>query len=117
MTSNKIKAGSKVVMNHSQRQAFLKNSSLGQLFGIAHLLPESEDTSSNDNALKFQEKFVEVKYTSEDTLHYRVLEPSKKSGRRWFSRVTIPDGNKTVSLIWMQLYSKVDKLALPINSH
>ncbi|CDN17282.1 hypothetical protein RintRC_2243 [Richelia intracellularis] len=32
MNSNKIKAGTKVVMTHSQRQAFLKKSFLGKRF-------------------------------------------------------------------------------------
>ncbi|MBE9205802.1 hypothetical protein IQ244_04600 [Nostoc sp. LEGE 06077] len=40
MSSDEIKAGSKEMMTHAQRQAFLKKSSLGKLFGIAHLLPE-----------------------------------------------------------------------------
>ncbi len=51
MASNTIKAGSKVVMTHAQRQAFLKTSPLGQLFGVAHLLPEVEDSKSHNHAL------------------------------------------------------------------
>lgn len=35
-----MKAGTKVVMSHTQRQAFLKTSRLGELLGVAHLLPE-----------------------------------------------------------------------------
>lgn len=38
--SDEIKAGTKVPMNHAQRQAFFKTSHLGQVFGVAHLLPE-----------------------------------------------------------------------------
>ncbi len=46
MNSNEIKAGSKVVMTHSQRQAFLKKSSLGKLLGVSHLLPEVEQETN-----------------------------------------------------------------------
>lgn len=35
-------AGTKVIMTHAQRQAFLKTSGLGEIFGVAHLLPEIE---------------------------------------------------------------------------
>ncbi|WP_242048273.1 MULTISPECIES: hypothetical protein [Nostocaceae] len=42
MSSDEIRAGSKEMMTHAQRQAFLKTSSLGQLFGVANLLPEVE---------------------------------------------------------------------------
>lgn len=40
MSSDEIRAGSSEIMTHAQRQAFLKKSSLGKLFGVAHLLPE-----------------------------------------------------------------------------
>lgn len=40
VTSDTVKAGTKVVMTHAQRQAFLKTSRLGELLGVAHLLPE-----------------------------------------------------------------------------
>lgn len=36
-------AGSKHIMTHAQRQAFLKTSHLGKLLGVAHLLPEVEE--------------------------------------------------------------------------
>ena len=42
MNSNEIMAGSKEIMTHAQRQAFLKTSRLGKLLGVAHLLPESD---------------------------------------------------------------------------
>lgn len=35
-------AGTQVVMTHAERQAFLKTSRLGEIFGVAHLLPEVE---------------------------------------------------------------------------
>lgn len=65
MASNKIKAGSKVVMSHSQRQAFMKTSSLGELFGVAHLLPDVENITSKNNALTSPAKFLDVTYKSE----------------------------------------------------
>ncbi|WP_414551654.1 hypothetical protein [Anabaena sp. CCY 0017] len=45
LISSEIKAGSKFAMNHAERQAFMKTSSLGKLFGVSHLLPEIEDLS------------------------------------------------------------------------
>jgi hypothetical protein len=51
MTSEEIKAGSRLIMTHAQRQAFLKTSALGQLFGIAHLLSNStQDENYSDNS-------------------------------------------------------------------
>jgi len=40
LNSDEIRAGTKIPMTHAQRQAFLKTSRLGQVFGVAHLLPE-----------------------------------------------------------------------------
>lgn len=46
MTSDEVKAGTKVVMTHAERQAFLKRSRLGQVAGVSHLLPEvAEETN------------------------------------------------------------------------
>lgn len=45
LTSDEVMAGTKVVMTHAQRQAFLKTSRLGEIFGVAHLLPEIEDVA------------------------------------------------------------------------
>lgn len=39
-------AGTKVVMTHAARQAFLKTSRLGEIFGVAHLLPEVEEVTN-----------------------------------------------------------------------
>ena len=51
MSSDEIMAGSKEIMTHAQRQAFLKTSYAGKLFGVAHLLPEvievTEEKSEN----------------------------------------------------------------------
>ncbi|MBJ7298778.1 MAG: hypothetical protein ACK4YK_09440 [Dolichospermum sp.] len=43
MSSEEIMAGSKEIMTHAQRQAFLKTSYAGKLFGVAHLLPDVEE--------------------------------------------------------------------------
>ena len=32
----------KIVMTHAERQKYLKTSGLGELFGVAHLLPDVE---------------------------------------------------------------------------
>ena len=45
LTSDEVMAGTKVIMTHAQRQAFLKTSRLGEIFGVAHLLPEIEDVA------------------------------------------------------------------------
>ncbi|HEY9599612.1 MAG TPA: hypothetical protein V6D33_18270 [Cyanophyceae cyanobacterium] len=50
MTSDQVRAGTKVVMSHAERQAFLKASPFGQLLGVAHLLPEVG--KAKDAALK-----------------------------------------------------------------
>jgi hypothetical protein len=46
MSSDEIRVGSSEMMTHAQRQAFLKTSLLGKLFGVAHLLPEVEETTN-----------------------------------------------------------------------
>ena len=40
LTPDKIRAGTTVIMTHTQRQAFLKTSRLGEVLGVAHLLPD-----------------------------------------------------------------------------
>ena len=45
LTSDEVMAGTKVVMTHAERQAFLKTSRLGEIFGVAHLLPEVEEVT------------------------------------------------------------------------
>jgi hypothetical protein len=56
MSSEEIMVGSKEIMTHAQRQAFLKTSYLGKLLGVAHLLPEvievTEEKSENLPHLK-----------------------------------------------------------------
>jgi hypothetical protein len=56
MSSDEIRAGLKETMTHAQRQAFLKTSSLGKLFGVAHLLPEIEETTSSHDSSSNQAK-------------------------------------------------------------
>ncbi|BDI16756.1 hypothetical protein ANSO36C_25580 [Nostoc cf. commune SO-36] len=103
MASNTIKAGSNVVMTHAQRQAFLKTSSLGQLFGVTHLLPEVEDSKSYNYTLSNQAKLVDVdiSFSSKHKFQYEMLEPYRKGRGKCF---------RTVS--WMHLYhSKVEKIS------
>ena len=35
LTSNQVRAGTKAVMNHKERQAFLKNSEIGKMLGFS----------------------------------------------------------------------------------
>ena len=46
LTSDEVIAGTKVIMTHAQRQAFLKTSRLGEIFGVAHLLPEIQGVAN-----------------------------------------------------------------------
>jgi hypothetical protein len=39
LTSDQVKAGTKVIMTHAERQAYLTKSGLADLFGVADLLP------------------------------------------------------------------------------
>ncbi|MGA9383063.1 MAG: hypothetical protein WBV73_30240 [Phormidium sp.] len=43
LTSDQVKAGTKVIMTHAERQAYLKKSGLAELCGVADLLPEIEE--------------------------------------------------------------------------
>lgn len=40
LTPDEVRAGTKVVMTHAERQVFLKNSRLGQLLGVERWLTE-----------------------------------------------------------------------------
>jgi len=46
LIGDEVMAGTKVVMTHAERQAFLKTSNLGEIFGVAHLLPEVEEVTN-----------------------------------------------------------------------
>lgn len=60
LTTDEVMAGTKVIMTHAQRQAFLKTSRLGEIFGVAHLLPEIEDV-----AHKVREKSIRMSVVRE----------------------------------------------------
>ncbi|MBD2357255.1 protochlorophyllide oxidoreductase [Tolypothrix sp. FACHB-123] len=98
MSSDEIRAGSSEIMTHAQRQAFLKTSSLGNLFGVAHLLPEIEESTSGDYNFSNQDKFANKLFVGEQNFQcYEVLKISRKGHVKWV---------RTVS--WMQLYLKIE---------
>jgi hypothetical protein len=68
MSSDEVMAGSKQIMTHAQRQAFLKTSYLGKLLGVAHLLPEVEEVKEE---------------VSEDFPHLKQLRVSKLYTDNW----------------------------------
>jgi len=45
LTSEEVKAGTKVILTHAGRQAYVKRSGLGELFGVADLLPNVGETA------------------------------------------------------------------------
>lgn len=49
LVPNEVRAGTTVIMTHAQRQAFLKNSRLGQILGVSHLLPDAEEASHHSD--------------------------------------------------------------------
>jgi len=67
MSSDEIRAGSSEMMTHAQRQAFLKTSSLGKLLGVAHLLPEIEETTSSHDSYSNQAKVADRLFVSEQS--------------------------------------------------
>lgn len=50
MNSQEVKAGTKVIMTHAERQAFLKQSSLGKLFGVSQALSEPKSEACNEES-------------------------------------------------------------------
>lgn len=40
LTSDRVKAGTKAIVTHAERQTYVKKSGLADLFGVADLLPE-----------------------------------------------------------------------------
>ncbi|MFM7365684.1 MAG: hypothetical protein ACKO11_14555 [Cuspidothrix sp.] len=62
MNSNEIMAGSKEIMTHAQRQAFLKTSRLGKLLGVTHLLPEVEEVKEEISENLPHVKLVKILY-------------------------------------------------------
>ncbi|MHC5597945.1 MAG: protochlorophyllide oxidoreductase [Nostoc sp.] len=81
MISDEIKVGSSEMMTHAQRQAFLKTSPLGKLFGIAHLLPEVEAATKIESAQTTDTK-VEIRLSvSEKIFLQNVLRSSPYFGQ------------------------------------
>jgi thioredoxin 1 len=67
-------AGTTVVMTHSQRQAFLKTSHLGQLLGVADLLPEVEEPAVIKYAPASEAKKARILSANEKTFSEKVLQ-------------------------------------------
>lgn len=75
MSSDEIRAGSQEMMTHAQRQAFLKTSSLGKLFGVAHLLPEVAEAIETSRTPPTEAK-EEVVFSSSEKIFIHVTEKS-----------------------------------------
>jgi hypothetical protein len=75
MSSDEIMAGSKEIMTHAQRQAFLKTSYAGKLFGVAHLLPEVIEVieERSENLPHLKEVFLDFAIT--EALKNNTLQP------------------------------------------
>ncbi|MEA5600126.1 protochlorophyllide oxidoreductase [Nostoc sp. UHCC 0252] len=73
MSSDEIRVGSSEMMTHAQRQAFLKTSPLGKLFGVAHLLPEVEETTNIECAQVTNAKVEIILSVSEKMFLQNVL--------------------------------------------
>ncbi|MEH2466746.1 protochlorophyllide oxidoreductase [Nostoc sp.] len=76
MSSDEIRVGSSEMMTHAQRQAFLKTSPLGKLFGVAHLLPEVEEATNIECAQATNAKVEIILSVSEKTFLQNVLKIS-----------------------------------------
>ncbi|QIR36361.1 protochlorophyllide oxidoreductase [Tolypothrix sp. PCC 7910] len=99
MSSDEIRAGSSEIMTHAQRQDFLKKSSLGKLFGVAHLLPEVEEITSSQDTSSHQDKFLNKLFISEQSFQYcEVLKLSTKGHAKWSRRIS-----------WKQIYLNIEK--------
>ncbi len=66
-------------MTHAKRQAFMKTSPLGQLFGVSHLLPDVENLTSQNHASIGQEKLVNTLSDNEQKFHYEMLKLCTRS--------------------------------------
>jgi hypothetical protein len=98
MNSDEIRAGSSEMMTHAQRQAFMKTSSLGKLFGVAHLLPEIEETSTSHHLSSAQAKVTDRLFVSEQSFQYSDVLKHYIKGR----------SKPSISVFWMQLYSNIE---------
>jgi hypothetical protein len=75
MSSDEIMAGSKEIMTHAQRQAFLKTSYAGKLLGVAHLLPEVIEVieERSENLPHLKELFLD--FATTEALKNNTLQP------------------------------------------
>ncbi|MDZ8055380.1 MAG: protochlorophyllide oxidoreductase [Aulosira sp. ZfuVER01] len=103
MNSNEIRAGSSEMMTHAQRQACLKTSPLGKLFGVAHLLPEVEETTSNHHLSSTQAKVAGRLFVSEQSFQYSDVPKHYIKGR----------SKPSISVFWMQLYLNIENKSSP----
>lgn len=74
-------------MTHAERQAFMKTSPLGQLFGVSHLLPEVEDLMSSNHASTDQAKLVNTLSDNEQKFHYEMLKLCTRSPGKWSKKL------------------------------
>jgi len=75
MSSEEIMAGSKEIMTHAQRQAFLKTSHLGKLLGVAHLLPDVIEVTEERSEKLPHLKEVFVDFYTTEALKNNTLQP------------------------------------------
>jgi hypothetical protein len=75
MSSEEIMVGSKEIMTHAQRQAFLKTSDLGKLLGVAHLLPDIIEVTDerSENLPHLKEVFLD--FVTTEALKNHTLQP------------------------------------------
>ena len=82
LTSDQVMAGTKVVMTHAERQAFLKTSRLGEIFGVAHLLPEVEEVTNKapqkSSSLKWLRGLFNRRLPKKDELSYNNNKVAKR---------------------------------------
>lgn len=84
-------------MTHAERQAFMKTSPLGQLFGVSHLLPDVENLTSQNHASIGQEKLVNTLSDNEQTFNYEMLEPCTRGRGKWLRK----------PFSWRQIYLQI----------
>lgn len=75
-SSDEIRVGSSEVMTHAQRQAFLKTSHWGKLFGVAHLLPEVKALTNIESGQRTDTKVEMELSVSEKIFLQNVLRTS-----------------------------------------
>jgi len=82
LIGDEVMAGTKVVMTHAERQAFLKTSGLGEIFGVAHLLPEVEGVTNKapqkSSSLKWLRGLFKRRLQKKDELSYNHNKVAKR---------------------------------------